>query len=36
MEKQKIILSTNLKERLKDAINSLSHDKIFILTDEIT
>lgn len=36
MDKQRIILSTNLKVCLKEVIDSYPHDIIFILTDETT
>lgn len=36
MSKQKVILSENLEESLKAAIDSCPHDKLFILTDEHT
>lgn len=36
MKKQQIILSTDLKKSLKEAINSCPHDKLFILVDDTT
>ena len=36
MQKQKIIISQNLRESLEQAITHQPHDKLFVLTDETT
>ena len=36
MQKQKIIISQNLRESLEQAIIQQPHDKLFVLTDETT
>ena len=36
MERQHIILSSNLEKSLTDAITSQKADKLFVLTDETT
>ena len=36
MDKQEIILSTNLEESLTTAIGQVAHDKLFVLTDTTT
>ena len=36
MERQKVVISTNLEKALTDAISACPHDKLFVLVDETT
>ena len=36
MERQKVVISTNLQEALTDAISACPHDKLFVLVDKTT
>lgn len=36
MERQKVVISTNLQKALTDAISACPHDKLFVLVDETT
>ena len=36
MEKQDVILSENIGESLSAAIGNVAHDRLFVLTDEMT
>lgn len=36
MERQKVVISTNLQNALTDAISACPHDKLFVLVDETT